>query len=907
MPLQGVGWFLCCRQGFKLLGRDYGEKEDEESFELRTKDEPTCNGRSPLEVTLTQPTRTANGPSRCESETWAKSLRGKSEQASPTSWRPPETQELPQAFRKQSAKGRECGRQRQVTAEGLRARGVEEGVKSTIHAVVPKGPCATGDSCMELFTVTKAFAFWGGCLSEVPEEMRSLIIERGKAGLEEDPELLVKGLRALRCLPLRGRLASCNLRDGTSPTNGTALTAGDPKRWLYREVRGGWIRQKRHWFVLTPDSLDYYTSNDQTAKRLGALVLTSLCSVIWPDKQTYKETGYWSITVYGRKHCYRLYTKHFNEAVHWACAIQKVIESKAPVETPTQLLIRDIEENKFNPEVVEHIYNHNPILKYTQSPLYAPLLPFPYGSLDHTCHTGKGYTTLRDEAVKVFNSLQQLESARDPVPLIQGVLQTCLDLHPLRDEVYCQLVKQTSGVPAPSSAAHLRYWQLLTCMSCTFLPGLPVRKYLRFHLKRVQSQCPDTEMDNYAAFISEALEKTKGRECVPSLEEIQVLLNRQEMLCTVYYPGHSSCQLPITSHTTADEVVKKISEQLGLQHSQNTFALFEQNAHWERAVGGSTIIADILTSLFAKDPSSEGQWRLCFKLYCFLDTDGISTDSIEHLFLFEQCHDMVIRGQLPASEEDLQSLAALRLQALNGDFSTHTPLPSLDELFPGHVVEARALASLRNPQPPQGPPPPAPPAGCGQRFPAGLLSGALWSHTAAAAHKQKAEEGLRLRGRLKEEAAAVMGAIVERWKSLQGCSPQECMTAYLNIAKQWPGFGCTLYEVDFYISSTGSFSQKLWLGVAAKSVALYRQGESEPLESFPYGQICSYGVTDNNTFKITAGDRDLLFETSKLNEIAQLMNAYISATRQHHSQKSRTERESFCLSLPVLELPSQLI
>lgn len=53
--------------------------------------------------------------------------------------------------------------------------------------------------------------------------------------------------------------------------------------------------------------------------------------------------GYWSITVYGRKHCYRLYTKHFNEAVHWACATQKIIDTKAPVETPTQLLIRDIE------------------------------------------------------------------------------------------------------------------------------------------------------------------------------------------------------------------------------------------------------------------------------------------------------------------------------------------------------------------------------------------------------------------------------------------------------------------------------------------------------------------------------------------------------------------------------------
>lgn len=47
-------------------------------------------------------------------------------------------------------------------------------------------------------------------------------------------------------------------------------------------------------------------------------------------------------------------------------------------------------------------------------------------------------------------------------------------------------------------------------------------------------------------------------------------------------------------------------------------------------------------------------------------------------------------------------------------------------------------------------------------------------------------------------------------------------------------------------------------------MSLYRQGEAEALESFPYGQICSYGMSDNNTFKITAGDRDLLFETTKV-------------------------------------------
>lgn len=96
----------------------------------------------------------------------------------------------------------------------------------------------------------------------------------------------------------------------------------------------------------------------------------------------------------------------------------------------------------------------------------------------------KGYTSLQDEAVKIFNSLQEMEAVSDPVPIIQGILQTCQDLRSLRDEVYCQLIKQTNHVPHPNSPANRAHWHLLTCMSCTFLPSRGILRYLKFHLKR---------------------------------------------------------------------------------------------------------------------------------------------------------------------------------------------------------------------------------------------------------------------------------------------------------------------------------------------------------------------------------------------------------------------------------------
>ncbi|KAM4875157.1 unconventional myosin-X [Thomomys bottae] len=641
--------------------------------------------------------------------------------------------------------------------------------------------------------------------------------------------------------------------------------------WLHKEAKNSSkmssLKLKKRWFVLTHNSLDYYKSSEKNALKLGTLVLNSLCSVVPPDEKIFKETGYWNITVYGRKHCYRLYTKLLNEATRWSSAIQNVTDTKAPIDTPTQQLIQDIKENCLNSDVVEQIYKRNPILRYTHHPLHSPLLPLPYGDINLNLLKDKGYTTLQDEAIKIFNSLQQLESMSDPIPIIQGILQTGHDLRPLRDELYCQLIKQTNKVPHPGSVGNLYSWQILTCLSCTFLPSRGILKYLKFHLKRIREQFPGTEMEKYALFIYESLKKTKCREFVPSRDEIEALIHRQEMTSMVYCHGGGSCKITINSHTTAGEVVEKLIRGLAMEDSRNMFALFEYNGHVDKAIESRTIVADVLAKfekLAATSEAGDLPWKFFFKLYCFLDTDNVPKDSVEFAFMFEQAHEAVVHGHHPAPEENLQVLAALRLQYLQGDYTPQAAIPPLEEIYSLQRIKSRISQSTKS----------CTPSERLEKRRTSFLEGTLRrSFRTGTVLRQKMEEEQMLDMWIKEEVCSARASIIDKWKKFQGMNQEQAMAKYMALIKEWPGYGSALFDVE---CKEGGFPQELWLGVSADAVSVYKRGEGRPLEVFQYEHILSFGAPLANTYKIVVDERELLFETSEVVDVAKLMKAYIS-------------------------------
>ncbi|XP_059908614.1 unconventional myosin-X [Gadus macrocephalus] len=667
--------------------------------------------------------------------------------------------------------------------------------------------------------------------------------------------------------------------------------------WLQKEMKTNAkstsLKLKKRWFVLTHNSLDYYKSSERNSSKMGTLVLNSLCSVVQPDERVHRETGYWNIVVHGRKHSYRLYTKILNDAIRWTAALQGVIDSKTPIETPTLQLIRDIRENSVNQDLVEQMYRRNPILRYTQHPLHSPLLPLPYGEVPFL-QRKLGYASLQDEAVRVFNSLQEMETLGDTVAIIQGILQTCQDLRPLTDEVYAQVIKQTNHVPQDNIQANRAHWHLLTCMSCTFLPSRGILRYLRFHLKRVRERYPGTEIERYATFIGESLKKTKTREFVPSQEEIAALLVRQEMSTTVYCHGGGSCKISINSHTTAGQVVEKLIRGLAIEESRNLFSLFEHNQCTDRALESRVIVADVLAK-FEKlagsdEEDEEGEWRLYFKLYCFLDVESMPKEGVEFAFMFEQAHESLISGHFPASEENLQNLAALRLQYLQGDGAGRAGW-SLGNVYPIARLRHRIMHSTK---PGTGAGPGAAgAAGAGlgdgkgvagiqgtvggapeKRRTPSFLDGTLRrSFKTGSLKKQKVEEEQMLEMWVKEETSATRANVLEKWTRLQGLPQHQAMLNYMSIIKEWPGYGSTLFDVE---CKEGGYPHELWLGVSADNVSVYKRGEPKPLETFRYEQITFFGAPQPCTYKIIVDEREIFFETPMVGDVAKIMRAYIN-------------------------------
>lgn len=152
-----------------------------------------------------------------------------------------------------------------------------------------------------------------------------------------------------------------------------------------------------------------------------------------------------------------------------------------------------------------------------------------------------------------------------------------------------------------------------------------------------------------------------------------------------------------------------------------------------------------------------------------------------------QAHEAVIHGHHPAPEENLQVLAALRLQYLQGDYSLHTSVPPLEEVYSLQRLKARISQSTKTFTPYERL----------EKRRTSFLEGTLRrSFRTGAVVRQKAEEEQMLDMWIKEEVCSARASIIDKWKKLQGMNQEQAMAKYMALIKEWPGYGSTLFDVE---------------------------------------------------------------------------------------------------------------
>lgn len=152
-----------------------------------------------------------------------------------------------------------------------------------------------------------------------------------------------------------------------------------------------------------------------------------------------------------------------------------------------------------------------------------------------------------------------------------------------------------------------------------------------------------------------------------------------------------------------------------------------------------------------------------------------------------QAHEAVIHGHHPAPEENLQVLAALRLQYLQGDYTLHTSVPPLEEVYSLQRLKARISQSTKTFTPYERL----------EKRRTSFLEGTLRrSFRTGAVVRQKAEEEQMLDMWVKEEVCSARASIIDKWKKLQGMNQEQAMAKYMALIKEWPGYGSTLFDVE---------------------------------------------------------------------------------------------------------------
>uniref|UniRef100_A0A8C0IVV4 Pleckstrin homology, MyTH4 and FERM domain containing H1 n=1 Tax=Chelonoidis abingdonii TaxID=106734 RepID=A0A8C0IVV4_CHEAB len=501
-----------------------------------------------------------------------------------------------------------------------------------------------------------------------------------------------------------------------------------------------------------------------------------------------------------------------------------------------------------------------------QSPLWKhPMLCYSKDGL-HTSLTTLPSEALQTEALKLFKSCQlfinvpvEAPSIDYHVSLAQTALQVCLTHTELQNEIYCQLVKQTS-CRQPQNHSVIQCWQLLALCAPLFLPQHHFLWYIKQHLQRHADS--RSEIGKYAIYCQRSVERTLHtgeREAKPSRMEIVSILLRN--------PFHHSLPFSIPVHfmngtyqvvgfdgsSTVDEFLQRLNQETGMRKPSYTgFSLFTDDPSGrdlEHCLQGNVKICDVISkweqALKELHPGKyEGSTRivkLTYKSRLYFRNQAKGETDRERLLLAFQVSSEIANGRFPVNKELALEMVALMAQVEYGDLDR--PVSS----SPGGTPQSKMQHLLQQ----------------------------ILDKFFPKCYKQNiTPEHLR---RLADKLAT-------KWMVLQGCSALECIRIYLTVARKWPLFGAKVFAAKPVLPSPLE-DCLVWIAVNEDGISIL---DYNTMLSYAYPSVLTFGGCRDDFMIVVSQGKDrssgknstekLLFTMAapKIVEVTLLIASYIN-------------------------------
>lgn len=393
----------------------------------------------------------------------------------------------------------------------------------------------------------------------------------------------------------------------------------------------------------------------------------------------------------------------------------------------------------------------------------------------------------------------------------------------LRDEVYCQIMKQTNKNPNAESC--LRGWQLFAVATGAFPPSAEFHDYLTSYF--AEHMDDDGMIGRYARYcLGRVMKSTQlgPRREIPTSMEIDACKSMKPSVVRVFQLTGEYEVMPVTSWTTAEDLNKMMAFQLGIE-KPDAFAVYELTPDMEeRYLEKDERILDLVAywqRLYeeekqAKDKGTNvtSMYRIVYKVHVYFEPD--SKDVYAEEMMYRQAVYDVVSSRYPCAEEDVLKLAAIQMQVEYGDAGFDLTRETLVRFLPTKYLDAAKTADYIS--------------------------------------------------RIKAEHAA-----------LAGNTNAQARSRYMAIVKAWQIYGSSFFFCEPQMSV--DLPDEVFLAVNPKGILIINPDTKEIIKDYPYAEVPTWGHS-GSSFVLHVGNLikqdKLYFASEQGKEINELVRAYVN-------------------------------